>query len=219
MSLTSYDRNLASNALSNPPELVSFSKIEATISSLLADKDDGVEAMFASQERAFRQSTIEAKENGVSSSLPIQTAGQPPQPPLKAGSGAQVCVKTGYTKDGDMMVTKVAAGGGEDTGNTGVVFAFDQKTLRLKTVLCDEGLLTEVRTAAACAYASRFILGERRKEIEKIGIVGGGVQAVWQLRLLGAGVIPSSCRTVEGFLERLPTTKQPSGTTNRVSSF
>jgi ornithine cyclodeaminase len=219
MSLTSYDRNLASNALSNPPELVSFSKIEATISSLLADKDDGVEAMFASQERAFRQSTIEAKENGVSSSLPIQTAGQPPQPPLKAGSGAQVCVKTGYTKDGDMMVTKVAAGGGEDTGNTGVVFAFDQKTLRLKTVLCDEGLLTEVRTAAACAYASRFILGERRKEIEKIGIVGGGVQAVWQLRLLGAGVIPSSCRTVvvktkskqsaEAFFDRMKSSSYP----------
>ncbi len=196
MSLTSYDSTLASNALSNPPALVSFSKIEAVLSSLLADTS-GVEAMFASQERAFRRSTAEAKESGVSSSLPIQTAGQPPQPPMKAGPGAQVCVKTGYTKGGDVMVTKVAAGGGEDTGNTGVVFAFDQKTLRLKTVLCDEGLLTEVRTAAACAYASRLILGkERTQEIQKIGIVGGGVQAVWQLRLLGAGVVPKSCRTV-----------------------
>ena len=86
MSLTSYDSTLASNALSNPPALVSFSKIEAVLSSLLADTS-GVEAMFASQERAFRRSTAEAKESGVSSSLPIQTAGQPPQPPMKAGPG------------------------------------------------------------------------------------------------------------------------------------
>ena len=133
--------------------------------------------------------------------------------------GAQVCIKTGYTKDGDKMISKVAAGGGEETGNTGVVFVFDQKTLRLDTVLCDEGLLTEVRTAAACAYASRFILGDRTNHIGKIGIVGGGVQAVWQLRLLGAGVVPSSCRTVvvktrsresaDAFMQRMKTSSYP----------
>ncbi len=168
ISLTSYDPNLASNALSDPPTLVPFSKIEATIASLLADKENGVEAMFASQDRAFRQSTVEAKENGTSSSLPIQTAGQPSQPHLQAGEGGQVCVKTGYTRGGDVMVTKVAAGGGKDTGNTGVVFAFDQKTLRLKTILCDEGLLTEVRTATACAHASKLILGKRRTKLKRL---------------------------------------------------
>ncbi len=119
-----------------------------------------------------------------------------------------------------MMVSKVAAGGGDSSGNTGVVFAFDQNTLRLKTVLCDEGLLTEVRTAAACAYASKFILGDDcRKSIRKIGIVGGGVQAVWQLRLLGAGVVPSSCRRVvvkttsresaEAFMKRMKDSSYP----------
>ena len=94
------------------------------------------------------------------------------------------------------MVAKVGAGGGDDTGNTGVVFVFDQQTLRLNKVLCDEGLLTEVRTAAACAYASKLLLGKKTDEITKIGIVGGGVQACWQLRLLGAGVLPLTCRTV-----------------------
>jgi len=169
--------------------------------------------MFASQQKAFEQSTLISTDNGISSTLPIQTAGQPPQPPMRAGLGAQVCIKTGYTKNGENMVAKVAAGGGDDTGNTGVVFVFDQQSLRLNTVLCDEGLLTEVRTAAACAYASKFLLGRRTAEITKVGIVGGGVQACWQLRLLGAGVLPASCRnvviktrskkTAEEFMERM----------------
>jgi ornithine cyclodeaminase len=78
-----------------------------------------------------------------------------------------------------------------------VVFVFDQLSLRLKSVLCDEGLLTEVRTAAACVYASKFLLGARIREVQKVGIVGGGVQACWQLRLLAAaGVLPESCKTV-----------------------
>ena len=133
--------------------------------------------------------------------------------------GAQVCVKTGYTKEGEKMVTKVAAGGGDFSGNTGVVFAFDQKTLRLSSVLCDEGLLTEVRTAAACAYASKLVLGKKCHDIDKIGIVGGGVQACWQLRLLGAGVVDKSCRTVviktrsrgsaEAFVERMKNSSYP----------
>ena len=198
MSLTSYDETLAKNAQSNPPSLIPFPKIESILTSLLSSST-GVEAIFNSQRKAFIQSTTAAKEKGLSSSLPIQTAGQPPQPPMnRAGPGAQVCVKTGYTQNGHVMVTKVAAGGGYESGNTGVVFAFDTKTLRLKTILCDEGLLTEVRTAAACAYASKFILGkERIQKIQKVGIVGGGVQAVWQLRLLLAGkVIPDTCRTV-----------------------
>ena len=47
-------------------------------------------------------------------------------------------------------------------------FVFSQKTLRLQTVLCDEGLLTEVRTAAACAFASKLLLGKRVKDVTKI---------------------------------------------------
>lgn len=194
MSLTSYDPSLLQKASLDPPKLVPFSAIESALSTLLSTLD-GVNAMFASQQKAFEQSTLISRRNGVSSTLPIQTAGQPPQPSLRAGVGAQVCIKTGYTKNGEKMVSKVAAGGGDDTGNTGVVFVFDQHTLRLNTILCDEGILTEVRTAAACAYASKFLLGRRTEEITKVGIVGGGVQACWQLRLLRAGVLPDLCRT------------------------
>lgn len=195
MSLTSYDPTLAEKAMASPPTVVPFAQIESILSNLLSSKN-GINSLLDCQRLAFQKSTIQCTEEGLASSLPIQTAGQPPQPSLRAGLGAQVCIKTGYIKNGDTMVSKVAAGGGNETGNTGVVFVFDQLSLRLKTVLCDEGLLTEVRTAAACAYASRLLLGDRAQEIQKVGIVGGGVQACWQLRLLAAGVLPESCRTV-----------------------
>jgi len=188
--------------------LVTFNQIEATLLSLLQTP----ERIFLSQRRAFVLATRESKEQGLTSSLPIQTAGQTPQPALKSGEGAQVCLKTGYTKDGEVMVSKVAAGGG-NASNTGAVFVFDQNSLRLSAILCDEGLLTEVRTAAACVYASKFALGEEQlKGINKIGIVGGGVQAVWQLRFL-AKVVQSrkvvvktrSKDSAEAFIQRMKT--------------
>jgi ornithine cyclodeaminase/alanine dehydrogenase-like protein (mu-crystallin family) len=191
MSLTSYDPNLSKVASSAPPKLVSFKSIEAVLLSLLKAPDK----IFLSQQRAFALATRESKDQGLTSSLPIQTAGQMPQPSLKSGKGAQLCIKTGYVKDGDVMVSKVAAGGGS-ASNTGAVFVFDQSSLRLSTILCDEGLLTEVRTAAACVYASKLALGrEQLKDVSKIGIVGGGVQAVWQLRFL-ATIITQSRKVV-----------------------
>jgi ornithine cyclodeaminase/alanine dehydrogenase-like protein (mu-crystallin family) len=39
-----------------------------------------------------------------------------------------------------------------------------------------------MRTAAASALASRTILGSKCSKIEKIGIIGVGIQALWQLR-------------------------------------
>jgi ornithine cyclodeaminase/alanine dehydrogenase-like protein (mu-crystallin family) len=94
----------------------------------------------------------------------------------------------------------VAAGGGDDTGNSGAVFVLDQSTLRLSAILCDEGLLTEVRTAVACAYASRAAIlrykhyhqdWDTKQIFKNIGLVGGGVQAIWHLRLLAATIFDS----------------------------
>lgn len=60
---------------------------------------------------------------------------------------------------------------------------FSQQTLRLETMLLDEGILTEMRTAAASCLASRTLLGPARcGKINKIGIIGVGIQALWQLR-------------------------------------
>jgi ornithine cyclodeaminase/alanine dehydrogenase-like protein (mu-crystallin family) len=77
---------------------------------------------------------------------------------------------------------RVAGRGGDAGNNTGAIFVFDQTTLRFSFVFCDEGLLTEVRTAAACAYASRAVLvgpnSPYLPKVDTIGIIGGGVQAV-----------------------------------------
>jgi len=211
-SLTSYDPSLSENATKSPPSLVSYKKIESILFSILTNEPSKI---FDSQKKAFQLGTQEYKDRGFTSSLPIQTAGQTPQPSLKAGEGAQMCIKTGYVKGGDVIVTKVAAGGGK-AGNTGAVLVFHQDSLRLLAILCDEGLLTEVRTAAACVYASQFILGKddigRCKQVLKIGMIGGGVQAVWQLRFLAKIV---SCRNIvlktrsrasaDAFIQRMTT--------------
>jgi len=108
-------------------------------------------------------------------------------------------VKTGYAVDDTVLVSKYAAGGGKYSGNTGSVSVYDQKTLRLRAVLCDEGLLTEIRTAAAAVVASRAALlaAGTNAKIVKVGLVGGGVQAIWHLRLLAAsGVVDPSKITV-----------------------
>jgi ornithine cyclodeaminase len=62
-------------------------------------------------------------------------------------------------------------------------------------------------------------LGSNIQHVTKIGIVGGGVQAVWQLRLLQVGVLPKECRTVvvktrskesaEAFIQRMKESTYP----------
>mmetsp|Transcript_23126 Transcript_23126/g.51463 ORF Transcript_23126/g.51463 Transcript_23126/m.51463 type:complete len:233 (-) Transcript_23126:349-1047(-) len=66
---------------------------------------------------------------------------------------------------------------------------YSQKTGRLEALLLDEGILTELRTAAAGALAARLLA----PKIETIGIVGSGVQARYQLDMLTA---VTDCRNV-----------------------
>jgi hypothetical protein len=105
MSLTSYDPYLSSKAGKSPPKLVSFTDIESILSRLLQSQD-GVNRLVQSQHSAFQS----ASGAEVVSTLPIQTAGQAPQPPLKAGPLAQVCIKTGYVSNSDILVSKVRLG-------------------------------------------------------------------------------------------------------------
>jgi len=82
--------------------------------------------------------------------------------------------------------------------NTGLNLIFSQHTARLVAILFDEGLLTEIRTAACGALAAQYFAP---KQVSSIGVIGSGVQARWQLRML-ASVTP--CRDVNLFaLERL----------------
>lgn len=104
-------------------------------------------------------------------------------------------IKYGFIHGGAFFVVKVATG---FPGNTklglpsgdGLMLAFDQQTGRLHSVLLDEGLLTDVRTAAAGAVAARYLAPTR---VERIGVLGTGVQGRLQLEHLLPLV---SCRSV-----------------------
>ena len=179
--LTSYQ---SSGASSPQPSIISFQQIEEFLIKLLSSPEQ-VTRLLRSQARAYK---LLATTPSKCSNLPIQTIGQPPNPPLESPT-AQMCIKTGYVDGDSIIVSKVAGGGGTNNApNTGCVMVYSQQTLKLKCILCDEGLLTEVRTAAAGALVTQMAVLEAGgpQLLNKIGVVGGGVQAVWQLRLLMA---------------------------------
>lgn len=73
----------------------------------------------------------------------------------------------------------------------GSMLVFSQKTGALELVLLDECWLTDMRTAAAGAVAARHLAPER---VERIGIVGTGVQARMQLEMLRGVVDCDRCQ-------------------------
>ncbi|KAK3270728.1 hypothetical protein CYMTET_20888 [Cymbomonas tetramitiformis] len=105
--------------------------------------------------------------------------------PLKGGGDC--CIKCGFLNDDDFFVVKIAPGsfaGNAQLGiptNTGLMLVFSSRTGMLECILLDEGILTELRTAACGAIAAR-LLGP--KTVRKIGIVGTGIQARYQVDML-----------------------------------
>ena len=95
-------------------------------------------------------------------------------------------IKYGYIKNDDYYVIKIASGFYENSklgipSSQGLMLLFDQKTGVPKAVLLDEGYLTDIRTAAAGALASKYFAP---KKISAIGIIGTGIQARLQLQYL-----------------------------------
>lgn len=138
---------------------------------------------------SFQGALIEAISNGFVSfaqnkffAAPIQTMGAPPMAPFAKveGYAAQTCVKSGYFQGNPYYVIKVA-NGGYPHENSGLMQIYSQTNGRLKAILLDEGVLTELRTAAVGALAAKLLAP---KKIHKIGIVGTGVQARYQLGML-----------------------------------
>ena len=129
-------------------------------------------------------------ERGEFFAPPIQTLGAPPFAPFVADCdnyAGQTCVKSGYFKDKPYYVIKVAAGG-HPLPNSGCMQMYSQRTGRLLALLLDEGVLTELRTAAVSAMV--FKLWMRRKQnnnnkIAKIGMLGTGIQARYQMDAVG----------------------------------
>ncbi len=98
----------------------------------------------------------------------------------------EVHIKYGAIAGDDYYVIKVASGFYENPAlglpsSNGLMLVFRQETGEPVAVLLDEGHLTDVRTAAAGAVAARALAPP---DVERIGVLGTGVQARLQLRQL-----------------------------------
>ena len=127
---------------------------------------------------------IPAIENGFRR----YSAGQAVVPPvgellLQKG---EVHIKYGYVKSGDYYVIKIASGFYKNPqlglpSSNGMMLLFSQQTGQPEAILLDEGFLTDIRTAVAGAIAAKYLAP---KQVQRIGIVGTGIQARLQLRYL-----------------------------------
>ena len=106
-----------------------------------------------------------------------------------------VHIKYGYIQGDDYYVIKIASGFYENPAlglpsSNGLMLLFSQKTGELIALLHDEGLLTDIRTAVAGAIAAKYLAPAM---VQRIGIVGTGIQARLQLDYLRA---VTNCRDV-----------------------
>ena len=98
----------------------------------------------------------------------------------------EVHIKSAYLRGGDHYVIKVASGFyrnpalGLPVGN-GLMLLFEAETGRLRGVLFDNGYITEMRTGAAGAVAAKYLA---RRDASRVGLVGSGSQARYQVRAL-----------------------------------
>ena len=96
-----------------------------------------------------------------------------------------VHIKYGYIRGDSVYVIKIASGfevpGLGGMASDGLLLIFDQKTGQLESVLLDECYLTDIRTAVGGAVAAKHLAPQT---VTGIGIVGTGVQARMQLKML-----------------------------------
>jgi ornithine cyclodeaminase len=102
----------------------------------------------------------------------------------------EVHIKYGYLLGDEYYVIKVASGFYRNPeiglpSSNGLMLLFRQHTGELESILLDEGHLTDIRTAVAGAVAAKHLAP---KQVERIGIVGTGVQARLQLQHLASVV-------------------------------
>lgn len=96
---------------------------------------------------------------------------------------ADVHIKSGAFRNGEMYVVKLASGFYHNPSlglpsSNGVMLLFSQKTGELIAILLDEGQLTDLRTGLAGAIAAKYLAPS---QVNQIGIVGTGTQARQQL--------------------------------------
>ena len=98
----------------------------------------------------------------------------------------EVHIKYGYLTGGDTYVIKIASGFWNNpaldlSSSDGLLLVFRKATGELMAVLNDRGRLTDLRTAAAGAVAAKHLAPAG---IDAIGVLGTGIQAELQVRLL-----------------------------------
>ncbi|MFK8164757.1 MAG: ornithine cyclodeaminase family protein, partial [Lewinella sp.] len=106
-----------------------------------------------------------------------------------------VHIKYGYLSGSPYYVIKIASGFYDNPliglpGSNGLNLVFSQQTGALECILLDEGYLTDLRTALAGAVVAKHFAPAK---VDRIGIVGTGLQARLQLRYLKA---VTDCRDV-----------------------
>lgn len=105
---------------------------------------------------------------------------------LFADPPGDVHIKSGYIKGDDVYVIKIASGfyGDSKSGRSssnGLMLVFNRDDGSLKAILLDEGLLTDIRTAAAGAVAAKYLAP---RHVVRAGILGAGTQGRVQLEYL-----------------------------------
>ena len=160
-----------------------------------------IESIISTDSQLFAKQLIDAIQEGFVAyskgnfnSAPIQTLGAPPLAPFVdvENYSAQTCVKSGYITGGQHYVIKVASGGYPHP-NGGLMQLYSQQTGKFEMLLLDDGLLTELRTAAVGAVAARMLAPDLSDEAACIGILGTGFQARYQLEYLAH---VTQCRNV-----------------------
>jgi len=161
------------------PQIVTLAEIEDIVSS----------PKFATNLiEAIKQGFI-SYSNDEFNACPIQTMGALPMKAFgdnannNSNYSAQTCVKSGYVSNASHYIIKVASGGHPFPNNSGNIQLYSQQTGKLETILMDEGILTEIRTAACGAVAAE-LLSPKLTTDSVIGILGTGVQARYQLQYL-----------------------------------
>ncbi len=146
--------------------------------------------------RVFHAAEIESAVDpaslidAVAAALQAYSAGEVTVPPVGLlhfeDPPGDVHIKYGHIHEGRTYVVKIASGFYDNPTrglptSDGIMLVYDRETGSLDAILMDRGYLTELRTGAAGAVAARLLAPA---EVERIGIVGAGVQGRFQLRML-----------------------------------
>lgn len=97
-------------------------------------------------------------------------------------------IKPGYLRAGDWLCVKIATCYYDNPTHglptrDGVLVLSNLRNGRIEAVLCDAGLVTDMRTAGASAVAVDALA---RPGTVSLGLIGAGTQAFWHAAALGA---------------------------------